>query len=140
MAGRRRNQMFCKNRITLIGFIGNDAETRTTTKGTICSRFSMATNVSWRDTASGEYTTRTEWHSCVAWAKLGEWAGTLKKGALLEVEGELRYREYQPKDSDRKVRTAEIHVISILTFDRAEKTHPDDAAACESSGDDETPF
>ena len=118
--------MFCKNRITLIGFIGKNAETRTTTKGTICSKFSVATNVSWKDKESGEYITRTEWHSCVVWAKLGEWAGTLKKGALVEVEGELRYRESQSKESDRNVRTAEIHVISILTLDRAEKAHPDE--------------
>jgi single-strand DNA-binding protein len=131
--------MFCKNRITLIGFIGKDAQTRTTSKGTICSKFSMATNVSWKGKTSGEYTTRTEWHSCVVWATLGERAGTLKKGALVEVEGELRYREYQPKDSDRKVRTAEIHVISILTLDRAEKANPDEVAADNSSGEDE-PF
>ena len=127
--------MFCKNRITLIGFIGQDAETRTTTKGTICSRFSVATNVSWKDNESGEYTTRTEWHSCVVRAKLGEWAGTLKKGAMVEVEGELRYREFQLKDSDRKVRTAEIHVISMLTLDRAERVHSDGVAADDLSAD-----
>jgi single-strand DNA-binding protein len=129
--------MFCKNRITLIGFIGKDAETRTIAKGTICSKFSVATNFSWKDKVSSEYTTRTEWHSCVVWGKLGEWAGTLKKGALVEVEGELRYREFQPKDSDRKVRNAEIHVISILTLDRAEKANPDEVAADDSSGEDE---
>jgi hypothetical protein len=78
-------------------------------------------------------------NSCVVWATLGEWAGTLKKGALVEVEGELRYREYQPKDSDRKVRAAEIHVISILTLDRAEKANPDEVAADDLSGEDE-PF
>ena len=131
--------MFCKNRITLIGFIGKNAETRTTTKGTICSKFSVATNVSWKDKESGEYITRTEWHSCVVWAKLGEWAGTLKKGALVEVEGELRYRESQSKESDRKVRTAEIHVISILTLDRAEKAPSDEVATDDFSADD-APF
>jgi single-strand DNA-binding protein len=129
--------MFCKNRITLIGFIGKDAETRTTAKGTICSKFSVATNVSWKGKDSGEYTTHTEWHSCIVWGKLGEWTGTLTKGALVEVEGELRYREFQPKDSDHKLRTAEIHVISILTLDRAEKANPDDSAADDSSGEDE---
>jgi hypothetical protein len=35
--------MFCKNRITLIGHLGKDAEARFTTKGTACSRFSIAT-------------------------------------------------------------------------------------------------
>jgi single-strand DNA-binding protein len=110
--------MFCKNRITLIGFLGKDAETRTTAKSTVCTKFSVATKVSWKDKESGDYNNRTEWHACVVWAKLGEWAATLKKGALVEVEGELRYRDFQPKGSDRKVRTAEIRVISILTLDR----------------------
>jgi hypothetical protein len=53
-------------------------------------------------------------------------AGSLKKDAfLVEVEGELRYREFLLQDSERKMRIAEVHVISILTLDRAENTHPD---------------
>jgi single-stranded DNA-binding protein len=31
--------MFCKNRITLIGFLGKDAETRFTSNGTAHTRF-----------------------------------------------------------------------------------------------------
>jgi hypothetical protein len=80
------------------------------------------TNVSWKDKDSGEYRTRTEWH------------------AFVEVEGELRYSEYQPKGSDRKVRSAEIHVASILTLDHAEKSETDETAIGESSNDDDTPF
>jgi single-strand DNA-binding protein len=57
--------MFCKNRITLIGFLGNDAETRFTPSGMAHTRFSLATNVSWKDKDSGEYKTRTEWHRIV---------------------------------------------------------------------------
>src|SRR6185312_15397140 len=45
--------------------------------------------------------------------KLAEWAGTLQKGAYIKVEGELRYREYTPAESDRSVRVAEIHANSI---------------------------
>ena len=66
---------------------------------------------------------------------------SLKKGAFIEAEGELRYREFQPKGSDAKVRAAEIHAISILTLDRAEKTeHEGESASAESAGDDELPF
>jgi single-strand DNA-binding protein len=57
--------MFCKNRITLIGFLGKDAETRLMPNGTAHTRFSLATNVSWKDQDSGEYKTRTEWHRIV---------------------------------------------------------------------------
>jgi hypothetical protein len=37
--------MFCKNRITLIGFLGKDAETRFTPNGTAHTRFSLATKL-----------------------------------------------------------------------------------------------
>jgi single-strand DNA-binding protein len=133
--------MFCKNRITLIGFLGKDAETRFTPNGTAHTRFSLATNVGWKDKDSGEYKTRTEWHRIVVWGKFGEWAGSLKKGAFIEVEGELRYREFQLNGSEAKVRTAEIHATSILTLDRAERTEDGGAtAAAESRGNDDTPF
>ena len=132
--------MFCKNRITLIGHLGKDAETRFTTRGTAYSRFPIATNVSWKDKETGEYRTRTEWHACLVWTKLGAWAAGLKKGAFVEVEGELRYREFQPKGTDPKVRAAKIHVTSNLTLDRAERSDTDQTIAGESSNDDETPF
>ena len=97
--------------------------------------------MSWKDKDSGEYKTRTEWHRIVVWGKFGEWAGSLKKGAFIEAEGELRYREFQPNGSDAKIRTVEIHAVSILTLDRAEKTeHEDGVAATELAGDDDAPF
>ena len=57
----------------------------------------------------------------MVWGKFGEWAGSLKKGAFIEAEGELRYREFQPNGSDARIRTAETHAISILTLDRGER-------------------
>ena len=132
--------MFCKNRITLIGFIGKDAQTRYTPSGTAYTRFSLATNVSWKDKATDAYQTRTEWHSIVVWGKFGEWAGGLKKGAFVEVEGELRYREFQPKGSDVNIRVAEVHATSIVILDRAEKSEAGESAQVETPGDDDTPF
>lgn len=113
--------MLCKNRITLIGFLGQDAESRSRQNGTVYSRFSLATSVSRKDKTTGEYKTRTEWHRVICWNKLGEWAGALQKGAYVEVEGELRYREYTPSDSDRTIRVTEIHAQSVLALDRSEK-------------------
>ena len=133
--------MFCKNRTTLIGFIGNDAETRFIATGIAQTRFCVATNARWKNRESGEYQTRTEWHRIVIWGKFAEWAGSLKKGAFVEVEGELRYREFQPEGSAVKVRTAEIHASSILTLDRAETAERDDeVAATGLTSDSDTPF
>ena len=113
--------MLCKNRITLIGFLGQDAESRSTPNGTVYTRLSLATSVSWKEKGSSEYNTRTELHRIISWNKLAEWAGTLQKGAYIEVEGELRYREYKPTESDRNVRVAEIHATSILALDRSDR-------------------
>jgi len=113
--------MLCKNRITLIGFLGQDAETRSTPNGTALTRFSLATRVSWKEKGSNEYQTRTEWHRTLCWNKLAEWADSLQKGAYVEVEGELRYREYTPAESHRSVRIAEIYASSILALDRSER-------------------
>ena len=113
--------MLCKNRITLIGFLGQDAESRSTPNGTVYTRLSLATSVSWKEKGSNEYKTRTEWHRIISWNKLAEWAGTLQKGAYIEVEGELRYREYTPAESERSLRVAEIHAKSILALDRSDR-------------------
>lgn len=110
--------MLCKNRITLIGFLGQDADTRSRLNGNSYTRFSLATSVSWKENADNDYKTRTEWHRVICWNKLAEWAGSLPKGAYVEVEGELRYREYTPAESDRSVRLAEIYATSILALDR----------------------
>ncbi len=93
--------MFCKNRITLIGFLGKDAETRFTPNGTAHTRFSLATSVSWKDKDSGEYKTRTEWHRIVVWGKFGEWAptrGLITDRDLNIVAAILRYR-FSPTSS-----------------------------------------
>jgi|SRR5690242_21160564 len=113
--------MLCKNRITLIGFLGQHAETRSTPNGTVYTRFSLATSVSWREKGSDNYNTRTDWHRVISWNKLGLWAGTLQKGACVEVEGELRYREFTPAELDRSIRVAEIYAGSILALNRSDK-------------------
>ena len=81
------------NRITLIGFLGSDAEKKVS-NATNIAMFSLATKTSWKNDA-GTWESRTEWHRCVAFGKLADFAGTLAKGAHVAVEGELRSHEYQ---------------------------------------------
>jgi single-strand DNA-binding protein len=87
--------------------------------------------VSWKGKDGDEYKTRTEWHRVISWNKLGAWAGALQKGAYVEVEGELRYREFTPAESDRSVRVAEIYATSILALDRSDKQPTPEAVASE---------
>jgi single-strand DNA-binding protein len=84
----------------------------------------MATKSSYKK--DDQYISHTEWHRCVVFGKLSEFAKTLTKGAHIQVEGELRSREYDSKKTDAKRRVWEIRVASILKLDRAEKAVPED--------------
>ena len=61
------------NRITLIGFLGSDAEKRVS-NATNIAVFSLATKMSWGNDV-GTRESRTEWHRCVAFEKLADFAG-----------------------------------------------------------------
>jgi single-strand DNA-binding protein len=112
------------NKVNLIGFLGGDAEVRNANNRSFTT-LSLATKSSYKDKKSGQYVAQTEWHRCVVFGKLSEFAGTLTKGAHIQVEGELRSREYSKK-TDSRQRIWEIRVDSILKLDRAEKTGPED--------------
>ena len=114
-----------QNKVTLIGFLGNDAEVRTANDRSFTT-FSLATKSSYKDKNTSQYISHTEWHRCVIFGKLSEFAKTLTKGAHIQVEGELRSREYESKKTDTKQRVWEIRVASILKLDRAEKAAPED--------------
>jgi single-strand DNA-binding protein len=112
-----------QNKVTLIGFLGSNAEVRNNSNGSFTT-LSLATKSSYKK--NGEYISHTEWHRCVVFGKLSEFAKTLPKGAHVQVEGELRSREYDSKKTDSKQRVWEIRVSSILKLDRAEKSAPED--------------
>jgi single-strand DNA-binding protein len=116
-----------QNRITLIGFLGKDAIAVTTTNANFTA-LSLATKSSYKDKTTGKYIDHTEWHRCIVWGKLAEYAKTLKKGAHLSVEGELRSRERVDKKTGQKERVWEVRVASILKLDRAEKASPEEQA------------
>jgi hypothetical protein len=65
------------NRIALIGFIGSDAGRRAS-NATNIAIFSLATKTSWKNDA-GSWESRTEWHRCVSFGKLADFAGTLAR-------------------------------------------------------------
>ena len=113
-----------QNKVTLIGFLGSNPEARTNNLDVSVTTLSLATKSSYKK--NGEYVSHTEWHRCVVFGKLSEFAKTLTKGAHVQVEGELRSREYESKKTNSKQRVWEIRVSSILKLDRAEKSAPED--------------
>ena len=118
------------NRITLIGFLGSDAEKKVS-NATNIAVFSLATKTSWKNDA-GTWESRTEWHRCIAFGRLADFAGTLAKGAHVAIEGEIRSHEYQREVAVGTQRTAipqrvwAIRVDSVLKLDRAAKRESHD--------------
>ena len=117
------------NKVTLIGFLGNDAEVRTNDNRSFTT-LSLATKSSYKK--DGKYISHTEWHRCVVFGKkLAEFAATLKKGAHLQVEGELRSRKYDSTKTGSEQTIREIRVDSILKLDRAQKASPEEQEAAD---------
>jgi single-strand DNA-binding protein len=108
-----------QNKVTLIGFLGNDAEVRSNDNRSLTT-LSLATKSSYK--RDGKYIEHTEWHRCVVFGKLAEFAGTLKKGAHIQVEGEFRSRKYMSSKTNSEQMIWEVRVNSILKLDRAAKS------------------
>ena len=118
------------NEIKLIGFVGQDAELKSSQSNKELVRFDVATKVSWKNRDSGEYDSRAEWHRIVVWGNLMNFAQTLKKGEHVYVSGELRYREYEKALGEAKntvtMPVSEIHAAEIRRLDP--RTSEDGAA------------
>ena len=102
-----------KNKVQLIGNLGNAPEVKTTESGKKLARFSVATNESYRN-AKGEKVTETTWHNLVAWGKVADIAEKyLNKGTEVAIEGKLINRSYTDKEGIKKYIT-EVQVNELL--------------------------
>ena len=88
------------NRVTLVGRLGRDPETKFTGAGQAVANFSIATDETYKD-KNGARQKRTEWHRIIVWGKQAEIAQQyLKKGALIFIEGRIQSREWE-KDGEK---------------------------------------
>jgi single-strand DNA-binding protein len=102
-----------RNKVQLIGNLGNAPEVRNTESGKKLARFSIATNENYRN-AKGEKIEETQWHNLVAWGKVAEIVEKyLGKGSEIAVEGKLVNRSYTDKEGNKKYIT-EIQVHDLL--------------------------
>lgn len=88
------------NKVILVGNLGRDPEVRYSPDGAAICNVSIATTSAWKDKATGERKEETEWHRVVFYNRLAEIAGEyLKKGRSVYVEGRLKTRKWQDKDT-----------------------------------------
>ncbi len=96
------------NKAIIIGRLVRDPEMRTTQTGQTVANLSVATSTQWKD-QSGQKQEKTEFHNVVAWGKQGEVIGQyFTKGQEIYVEGRLETRNWDDKDSGKKMYKTEI--------------------------------
>lgn len=110
-----------RNKVQLIGNLGNNPDIRTTDAGKKWARFSIATNEVYRNT-KGEKVTETQWHQLVAWGRVADIIEKyLKKGSEVAIEGKLVSRSYNDKEGGKKYVT-EIQVDELLMLGAKQKS------------------
>ena len=91
-----------RNKVQLIGNLGNDPEIIALESGRKLAKFSLATNESYKD-VNGEKQTKTDWHNIVAWGKPAEIIEKyVTKGKEVAVEGKLTTRNYETKEGEKR--------------------------------------
>lgn len=94
-----------RNRVQLIGNLGNDPEIISLDSGKKLAKFSIATNESYKN-QEGERVTDTQWHNVVAWGKTAEIIETyVTKGKEVAIEGKLSHRSYDDTNGNKRYST-----------------------------------
>ncbi|MDF1672451.1 MAG: single-stranded DNA-binding protein [Vicingaceae bacterium] len=102
-----------KNKVQLIGNLGNTPEVINLETGKKLAKFSIATNESYKNT-KGEQIKDTQWHNIIAWGKTADIIEKyLEKGSEVAIEGKLVNRSYDDKDGNKRYIT-EILVNELL--------------------------
>ncbi len=102
-----------KNRVQLIGRVGQDPEVKNLEGGKKVATITIATNdVYYKD--NGDKVEQTEWHRVTAWGKTAEIIEKyVTKGKEIGIEGKLTHRTYDDKNGEKRYVT-DIVVNEVL--------------------------
>lgn len=91
-----------RNKVQLIGNLGNNPEIINLDNGNKLAKFSIATNENYKN-SKGEKVTDTQWHNIVAWNKTAEIIEKyLEKGNEVVIEGKITSRSYETKEGEKR--------------------------------------
>ncbi|TCL67819.1 single-strand DNA-binding protein [Mariniflexile fucanivorans] len=112
-----------KNKVQLIGNVGNEPEITNLESGKKVAKFSIATNEFYKN-SNGEKEQNTQWHNVVAWGKIAEIVEKyVGKGKEVALEGKLTSRSYETKEGEKRYVTEvvanEILLLGIKGDDNA---------------------
>ena len=107
------------NQAQLIGYVGDEPKSIATRSGRTMISFALATTD--REVKRQDGTTipeRTEWHNITAFGRVGDFVRQyVHKGAMLFIQGSIRYRVYDKQDGSKGYVT-EIVADNIQWIDR----------------------
>ena len=89
------------NTVQILGNLTRDPEVRYTQSGKAVATFNVAASNTFTS-SDGETKEQTAFINCVAWGKLGESVGNLRKGNRAFVEGRLQTRIYETQDGQKR--------------------------------------
>ncbi|GIV34892.1 MAG: single-stranded DNA-binding protein [Chitinophagales bacterium] len=108
------------NKVILVGNLGKDPDIQYLDNNVSVARFTLATNDSYKD-KDGKRIDQTEWHNIVAWRGLAKIAEDyLKKGSRIYLEGKIRTRSWEDKQTGEKKYTTEIVADNFIMLDKKE--------------------
>ena len=91
-----------RNKVQLIGHVGNDPEIKTFDGGKKLAKLNVATNESYKND-KGEKVEDTQWHSLIAWGKTADIIEKyVVKGKEIAIEGKLTHRSYEDKTGEKR--------------------------------------
>jgi single-strand DNA-binding protein len=97
-----------KNKVQLIGNVGQAPELAILDNGKKVVRFSLATNEFYRN-SRGEKVQQTNWHNLVAWGRTAEIIHKyVTKGKEIAIEGKLASRSYETSEGEKRFITEVI--------------------------------
>ena len=107
-----------RNKVQLIGRLGQEPEVLTFDNGGKMAKFSMATDDSYKD-KQGQKVERTQWHNIVVRGGLVNIVENyVTKGQEIAIEGKLTNRSWEDKDGNKRY-TTEITVAELLLLGKA---------------------
>ncbi|WP_395077159.1 single-stranded DNA-binding protein [Flavobacterium sp.] len=94
-----------RNKVQLIGNVGNDPEIKILEGGKKLAKFTIATNEVYYN-ENKEKITDTQWHNVSAWGKTADIIESfVTKGKEIALEGKLTHRSYDDKEGIKRYYT-----------------------------------
>ena len=123
------------NKAIIRGRAAADASVKHLTNSTLVT-LRIATDGSYQG-KDGCKVERVDWHMIACWGKVAEQAQSVRKGSVVQVEGEIRTRSYDKGGEKRYVTEIVASKIVCDSTDRVPQIERDGALP---TGEDDIPF